>query len=120
MTGMTLFRNAQDSVGFSAGTTLFVEGEHGDQAYVVVEGELEVRCRGNVVGKVGPGEIVGEMALLNSSPRGAECRAITDVRVVPIDQRRFTFLIQQTPFFAIEVMRIMAERLRSANARVST
>ncbi|HEU5100134.1 MAG TPA: Crp/Fnr family transcriptional regulator [Roseiflexaceae bacterium] len=60
----------------------------------------------------GPGGIVGEMALIDDRPRSATAVAATDCRLVPIDERRFTFLVQQTPMFALAVMRVMAERLR--------
>ena len=58
------------------------------------------------------GGIMGELALIDSKPRSASAVAKTDCRLVPLDDKQFIFLVQQTPFFAIRVMRIMAERLR--------
>jgi CRP-like cAMP-binding protein len=60
------------------------------------------------------------MALLDKEPRSTTAIANTDCRLVPVDQKRFTFLVQQTPYFAIEVMQIMAERLRRLNSMLST
>jgi CRP/FNR family transcriptional regulator, cyclic AMP receptor protein len=55
------------------------------------------------------------MALLDHKPRSACATAKTDCRVVQVDQRRFLYLIQNTPFFAIEVMTVMSDRLRHAD-----
>ena len=52
------------------------------------------------------------MALIDHSPRSATARAQTDCKVALIDERRFMFLVQETPFFALRVMGVMANRLR--------
>jgi CRP/FNR family transcriptional regulator, cyclic AMP receptor protein len=52
------------------------------------------------------------MALIDNSPRSAMARAKTQAKVVPVTQNRFLLMVQQTPFFSIQVMQIMAERLR--------
>ncbi len=62
--------------------------------------------------------MIGEMALIDHLPRSASARATTDAKLVPIDQRRFLFLVQETPFFAIHVMKVMADRLRRMNETV--
>ena len=54
----------------------------------------------------------GEMALVDSEPRSAEAVARTDCKLVPINKKRFAFLVTETPFFALEVMQVMANRLR--------
>ena len=56
--------------------------------------------------------IFGEMALIDSEPRSATAVAITDVELVPISEKQFLFLVSQTPYFALTVMRILAQRLR--------
>jgi CRP-like cAMP-binding protein len=58
------------------------------------------------------GGLLGELSLLDNKPHSSTCVAKTDVKLAPIDQQRFLFMIQETPFFAIEVMRVMADRLR--------
>ena len=80
--------------------------------YAVVEGEVQIVVRGQVVEAVGEGGIFGEVALLDDRPRSASAIASTDCKVAVIDLKRFGVLVQQTPFFAVEVMRVMAERLR--------
>ena len=97
---------------FAAGQAVFSEGEAGDAMYAVVEGEVQVVLRGQVLETVGEGGIFGELALLDDRPRSASAVAGTCCRVAVIDLKRFGVLVQQSPFFAVEVMRVMAERLR--------
>jgi CRP-like cAMP-binding protein len=66
-----LFRNATNAVAHPAGATIFKEGDPGDVMYVVQEGELQILVRGQAVETLGPGSIVGEMAL--SRQRSPEC-----------------------------------------------
>jgi CRP-like cAMP-binding protein len=108
----SLFRNADNVQEFKEGDTIFEAGDQGDVMYAVVEGELEVLLNGKVIETCGPGGIVGEMAIIDSKPRSATVKARTDCKLVPIDEKRFTFMVQQTPFFALQVMRITVDRLR--------
>jgi len=80
--------------------------------FAIVEGTVEI-VRGDAVREtLGAGEFFGEMSLIDKSPRSATARAKTDCRIVAIDEKRFGFMVQQTPFFALEVMRTLAARLR--------
>jgi CRP/FNR family transcriptional regulator, cyclic AMP receptor protein len=112
-----LFRNAGDSQAFKAGETVFAEGTPGEVMFVIMEGEIELRVDDQVIVVLGPGELLGEMALIDSKARSGSAIAKTDARLVAVDQKRFLFLIQQTPFFAIQVMRVLTERLRMMNER---
>ena len=114
-TTIALFRNATDYKTFSAGQIIFKEGQPGDLMYVVMEGAVDVLLHDKIVYSIGPGGILGEMALIDTQPRSATAVAKTACKLVPIDEKRFTSLIQQTPHFAVEVMQIMAERLRHMN-----
>jgi CRP-like cAMP-binding protein len=64
---------------------------------------------------LGPGGIFGEMALIDGTVRSATVRAKTDCEVAPINEKTFLFLVHETPFFAIAVMRALAGRLRHMN-----
>ena len=108
MVTIDLFRNADKFETFAAGQVIFKEGEVGQIMYVVLEGTVQLKVNGQLVETLGPGGALGEMALLDSTPRSATATAETDCKLVPIDERRFSFLIQQTPRFAIQIMRIMA------------
>ncbi len=115
-TTIDLFRNATDFVTFSAGQVVFSAGDPGDTMYVVIDGEVEIVVNDKVVDTTGPGGIVGEMALIETNPRMATVRAKSDSKLVPITQKRFLYLVQEAPNFAIKVMRIMSERLRKARS----
>ncbi|HXZ53829.1 MAG TPA: cyclic nucleotide-binding domain-containing protein [Burkholderiales bacterium] len=105
-------------VAFRAGDTVFREGDPGDLMYVVREGSVELRVKGQLVETLGPGGVLGEMALIEHAPRTATATAKTDCTLVPIPEKRFMFMVQQTPHFALQIMKVMAERLRSMDARL--
>ena len=60
-------------------------------------------------------DIFGEMALIDSEPRSATALAVTDVELVAVSEKQFLFLVSQTPYFALKVMRTLAQRLRKSN-----
>jgi CRP-like cAMP-binding protein len=110
---LNLFRNSDRAVAYEAGQTIFREGERGDSMYVLLEGEVEIRVKDRVIDTTKAGGIFGEMALVDGSPRSASVVARTACKVVPVNERQFNYMVQETPFFAITVMRIMCERLRN-------
>jgi CRP-like cAMP-binding protein len=112
---MNIFSNAVEFSTFNQGSVIFTEGDPGDCAYAVKSGEVEILVNGKVVDRVLPGGIFGEMALIDQKTRSASVIAATDCQLVSISERQFYLLVQQTPFFALEVMRVMAERLRRLN-----
>lgn len=111
-----LFRHQTDLHALSAGQALFKEGEPGDLMYVLMSGTAEIIVHNRVVEIAEAGAIVGEMAMIDDSARSATLVAKSDCTFLPIDRKRFNFLIQQTPHFALHVMRVMAERLRKTDA----
>ncbi len=115
---ITLFHDSEECESFSAGQALFREGDLGDAFYVVIAGEVDILVGDELVETVGPGGVVGEMAMIDGGARSASAVARTDSRVVRLDEKRFKFLVQQTPNFAVQVMRIMADRLRRMDSRL--
>ena len=118
MTTIDLFNNAKEFMIVPAGQVIFQKGGIADQMYVVIEGEVEITIDGKFLDITGVGGIVGEMALIDSSPRSATAIAKTECKLVTVDQKRFIFLVQQTPNFAINVMKIMVERIRKLDILV--
>uniref|UniRef100_UPI0031B5C112 Crp/Fnr family transcriptional regulator n=1 Tax=Dechloromonas hortensis TaxID=337779 RepID=UPI0031B5C112 len=102
-------------ITIQAGQALFREGDEGNQMYVLETGTAEVIVQNHVVEMLEHGSIVGEMGLVSPGPHSASVIAKTDCEFVAVDEKRFQFLVQQTPYFAIQVMRLMAERLRATN-----
>ncbi|HUU67075.1 MAG TPA: cyclic nucleotide-binding domain-containing protein [Methyloceanibacter sp.] len=97
---------------FQPGEAVFAEGDTGDKMYVVRSGEIDIEWDGVVAETLSTGGIFGEMALIDGSPRSATARAKTACEVAPINEKSFLFLVHETPFFAIAVMRTLADRLR--------
>lgn len=98
------------------GEVLFAQGDGGDVMYVVIEGEVLVLLDGKMVETVRAGGVVGEMALIDSQPRSATAISRTRCLVSPVDEQRFMQLIGHEPEFALNVMRVMARRLRRMDA----
>ena len=110
------FRKDTDTLQLAPGDFLFKEGDKRDVMYVVLEGELEIRLGSYGVETAVSGALIGEMALIDDSPRAANAVAKTPCRLATIDRRRFHFLVQQPPHFATHVMKELADRLRHMNA----
>jgi len=102
----------QESRLVPQGKVIFQRGDPAECMYVVAEGEVEIVVGDECVDVLGRESIFGEMALISREPRSGTARARTDCRVVEITEKRFLFLIENTPYFALEVMRVLASRLR--------
>ncbi len=113
-----LFDHDQNIRAVAAGSVIFSAGEPGDVMYAVVDGEVDLEIKGQLVETVGRGGVFGEMALIEDKPRLATARVRTDARVVAIDRRRFEFLVQQSPYFALQLMGIIVGRLRRMDERL--
>jgi CRP-like cAMP-binding protein len=103
----------------SGSQVLFNKGDHAQFLYIVKSGELQILDGNRVFETVSVGGIVGEMALVDGGGRSATVRAVVASEVIPIDEKRFLFMVQQTPFFALRVMRVMSARLRSMNEQAT-
>lgn len=115
-----LFENAKDARDYPAGTTVFAQGEPRDVMYVVLEGELDLQRGGRTFETASTGAIVGEMAMIDKAPRSATAIAKTRCRLMPIDEKRFEFMVTETPFFALHVMRVLVDRLRRTTERATS
>jgi len=110
--------SASEMLRFEAGRTVFKEGDPGDTVYVVLDGKVDLRVAGRLVETVGPGGVLGEMALIEQAPRVATATARTACDLQPISEARFMSMIQQTPHFALQIMKVIASRLRRMNVRL--
>src|SRR5258708_38598738 len=101
-----------------AGEAIFSAYEMGSEMYVVLEGEVELAIGPRVLETLGPGEPFGEMALIDQAPRTATAVAKTPCKLAVIPEKRFLFMVQTTPHFALQIMKVMADRLRKMNERL--
>jgi len=111
---LEVFKDSEDVVNFPAGSMITVEGAEGNKMYVVMDGEVAISINDQVLATAHYGEIVGEMALINSNIRSATAKAVTDCRLALIDQASFTSLLQHVPDFSLHVMKVLADRLKHA------
>ena len=118
MGSLRLFRNAPEVLPVAAGQYIFRAGEAAKLMYRIIEGEVDLMLGDTVVETATEGSFIGEMALIDEEPRSASARARSDSRVFPIDEARFQSLVRDTPFFALQMMKTLARRLRSMDARI--
>lgn len=118
MVTLDLFRNEDRFEEFRKGQTIFREGDHGAMLYVVLAGNVQLTVKGKEVENLGPGGVLGEMSLIDTAPRSATATASSDCKLVPVDLKRFTFLVQQTPHFSLQIMRVIADRLRRMDQKL--
>jgi len=107
-----LFENSSDFVVLPAGHVIFNAGDPGDRMYAVIGGAIDIIVRGQVIETVEAGGIFGEMALVEDRPRSAAAVVKTEAKVVAIDKNRFLFMVQQTPYFSLQLLTIVTDRLR--------
>jgi len=100
---------------YKAGETIFREGDRGSEFYVIQRGRVRILSGNRLLETLGENEIFGEMALIDDSPRSATAAAETDVAVAPVTEEQYLFLVRHTPFFALKVLRVLAQRLRAQN-----
>jgi CRP-like cAMP-binding protein len=102
----------------AAGTVLFKEGSAGVLMYVLLEGRVAVSIKGQVVGRVGPGGMFGEMALVDQAARTASATAETDCALLAINRAVFMNLVKANPEFGAALLGAVAKRVGSIAERL--
>ncbi len=95
----------------SAGSVLVDQGDPGTDCYVVLDGTASVYVRGEYVASIGPGSMIGEMALLDHRPRTATVVADTDLQLLRFDSKHFRQLLDEMPKASERVMTLLRSRL---------
>jgi CRP/FNR family transcriptional regulator, cyclic AMP receptor protein len=103
---------------YTAGSTIFEVGQPRDLMFIVQEGEVDIRIGNKVVETVIVDGFFGEMALIDGGTRSATAVAKTDCKLIPINEKQFLFMVQETPFFSLRVMRTLTARLRQVDRRL--
>jgi CRP/FNR family cyclic AMP-dependent transcriptional regulator len=111
---LDVFKDSEDLVEFPAGAVIITEGQEGNHMYVVMQGEVIISLKNKLLATAAPGEIVGEMALINADIRSATVTAKTDCVLASIDQGSFDALLRHVPDFSMHVMKVLADRLKVA------
>ena len=100
---------------FKAGDVIFLQGDPAKELFIIQSGEVEIRLGNRVLETLPQYSIFGEIALIDNAPRSATAIAASDAKLVAVSEKQFLFMISSTPYFALNVMRVMARRLRAAN-----
>ena len=103
---------------YKAGDVIFSEGDVAEEMFVIQHGKVDLRLANRLLDSLSDYDIFGEMALIDPAPRSATAVAATDVTLVPVGEKQFLFLVSRTPYFALNVMRLLARRLRTMNSAI--
>ena len=107
--------NNIDAQPFKADSVIFRKGDEAHELFVIKSGQVSIQIGNRTVTELATDSIFGEMALIDNEPRSATAIAVTDVELVAVSEKQFLFLVSQTPYFALKVMRVLAQRLRATN-----
>jgi CRP-like cAMP-binding protein len=100
------------------GAVIMEQGEVGREAFVVVDGEVQINVNGHVVGTAGRGSVLGEMALLDLRPRSATLVALTDVELISYASKQFRKILDEMPADARAALEERDERFRAENLEI--
>lgn len=103
---------------YKAGDIIFREGDPAEDLFIVKSGTVEIRLGNRLLDTLPERSIFGEMALIDPGVRSATAVATTDAVIVPVSEKQFLFLVSRTPYFALNVMRVLVRRLRTSNLLV--
>lgn len=111
-------------VDLSRGSALFYEGDPGDQLYFIVSGKIKLGRtasdgRENLVAIMGPGEIFGEMALFDPSPRSTSATAVSEARLAGLKHENLRKVITRSPEVSAQLLQALARRLRRTNENLA-
>ncbi len=101
-----------DEIDLPAGRTLITEGETNDTFYMLLDGTVEVRIKGQECGRLGPGDVFGEISMLDRGPATATVKATTPIRALVMSHAQFRDAVSAQENIAVNVIAVMAKRLR--------
>lgn len=120
---LKLLALASSRVRFSRGEDLCVEGEEGEEAFILISGEADVSIKtangAATVARLKRNDIVGEMAILREMPRNATVTAASEVTTLRIGKQDFLNLMREFPEVTVAVMRALAERLARTTSELA-
>ena len=115
MSFLDKFRHWKDVEEFEPGVVIFSKGEPADFVYVILAGEVELSLHGEPLSAEGEGNIIGEMAMIESATRNATAIARTHVALAKLDRQQFQKMASESPEFSLRAMAVLANRLRAVD-----
>lgn len=113
---LTRVAELAEDVTAEAGAVLMEQGKVGQECYIVVAGTADVIIGQDTVAHLGPGEPIGEMALIDHRPRSATVKAKTEMKLLALDTKRFQSLLDEMPKANRAIMAKLSERVRNADS----
>jgi len=110
---------ASDELSLPKGKVLMNQGRTGREAFVIVDGQASVDVGGVTVAELGPGDHVGELALLDGGTRTATVTAATDMTVIVLSQRAFFGLLDEVPGLARKILSSLAGMIRDLDEQLA-
>ena len=104
-----------DEIDLPEGRVLTKEGASGREFFVLVEGNADVRRKRRKVGTLGPGDFLGEIALVTKAPRTATVKTTSPVRALVVSEQNFRRLLERAPQVQIKVLEALAERVAATS-----
>ncbi|MCD4685919.1 MAG: cyclic nucleotide-binding domain-containing protein [Anaerolineae bacterium] len=114
---INFFAHDENATHVAAGETIFQQGDEGDVMYGIQAGEVDIKHNDRLIRTLEPGDIFGEMAVIDREPRSAAAIAKTDCKLVVIDKAEFLYRVQHHPTFALFVLQTNTRRLREETQR---
>jgi CRP/FNR family transcriptional regulator, cyclic AMP receptor protein len=115
---LSSFARHVEDVELPAGARLTEQGRVGNEAFIVIDGHAHVAVAGEIVNEVGPGDIVGELSMLDHRVRSATVIAATPMRVLVAGRSQFGVFLAN-PVVMTGLARTIADRLRTSDLRAS-
>jgi CRP-like cAMP-binding protein len=113
MDSLAVFDNEPDVRTFFPGEVIFQEGDPSHEVmFMLLDGIVEIVFSHRVLDVLTAGHVFGEMALIDGLPRAATAIARTECRAAAVNEHRFKAIVLQNPSFALDMMKILTERVR--------
>jgi CRP/FNR family transcriptional regulator, cyclic AMP receptor protein len=104
-----------DEIDLPEGKQLTREGGRGREFFILLEGNAEVRRKKRKIGTLGPGDFLGEIALVTKVPRTATVTTASPVRALVVSEQNFRRLLENSPDVQIKVLEALAERVAATS-----
>jgi CRP-like cAMP-binding protein len=110
--------DAANDVAFSEGQVIVQQGQVGNGLYIVMSGEVRILAGADELTRLGPGETIGELSVIDQQPRSASAVAAVETVCLALASWDLIALVEQDPSLALNLLRQLAGRLRRADERL--
>jgi len=116
---LTYIAQISEEVNYEDGEEIFRQGDYGDSLFVIIFGEVDVIQGGHSITKLGKGDCIGEMALLDQEPRSADAYTTQETLLLKIHQEGFYQLMASNSEIMKQIVKLLSHRLRKVNTKLT-